>query len=96
MIGAAAAAAAATTAAGLVEQVARLAGRGAASTGRCWRSAGQRQVSRHFVADDADTLGREETDVESPFSSPPHTLFRRRHVDDGDHITHLATRKIDH
>ena len=88
MIGAAAAATAAATAAtGMVQKVTLA---GSRRTGHCvWRSAGQRQVSRHFVADDPDALGREESDIEAAFASPPHRLFRRRHVDHRDHITHL-------
>ena len=46
-------------------------------------------MSRHFVTDDPDTFGRKESDIESTFTSPPHALFRRRHIDHRNHITHL-------
>ena len=88
MFGAAATTAAATS--GLIQQVlsfAAAAGMGSDhDNGRC---VGQWQMSRHFVTDDTDTLGWKESDIESAFTSPPHALFRRRHIDHRNHITHL-------
>lgn len=81
-------AAASSTAAGLVEQVVLVGRRSAYSGG--WRSARKGEMSRHFVTDDPHALGREESDIEASFTSPPHTLFRRRHVDHRDHITDLV------
>ena len=55
-----------------------------------WRgSAGQWQVGWYLVSDKPHGFGREETDVESALTAPPHTLLWRWHVDHWDHIAHL-------
>ena len=54
------------------------------------RSGRQRQMRRHFVADDAHALAGEETHVESALAPPPDAFLRRRHVDHRDHIPHLS------
>ena len=87
MFGAAATTAAATS--GLIQQVLSFAAAGMGSDHDNGRCVGQWQMSGHFVTDDTDTLGWKESDIESAFTSPPHALFRRRHIDHRNHITHL-------
>ena len=58
------------------------------------RRTGQWKMSRHFVTDDANTLGRKKSHIEAAFSPPPNTFFGWRHVDHRYHITHLEVTKL--
>ena len=54
---------------------------------------GEVEVVGDLVTDHLHTLAREESNLESPFSSPPDGLLWGGHVNDRDHISHLNKMK---
>ena len=52
------------------------------------------EVVGNLVADDLDTLAREEAHLEASLSPPPDGLLRGRHVNDRDHVTNLQCGNI--